>query len=361
MFGRYDFPRMTRLPAVRLRSLVEAGAQLAAFDDLPSLRSEVLDVLDGVVRCDTSSYNEIRHGAPPTVVSSPPEHLHGNASLIEPFAALAWQNPLIAHHAATGDPQAVRFSDLLSRRQLCRLELYQVVYRDLGVEHQIATTLTPPGTRVIGIALNRTNADFTDEDADALNLLRPQIYATYVRLTELTQLRRILTALDEDPHGQAVALVDNDGNVVRATAAAERLLQTVGPAPLPASVRAWIRSGARDPSQTKGILQFHHQGRLLHVELSQHDSDELRAIVLQAPGDSDLCTAGRALGLSPRESQVLQRLGSGAQTAEIARQLQVSPRTVEKHLEHIYRKLEVNNRTQAIQRGLSEAHTRSAG
>ena len=98
------------------------------------------------------------------------------------------------------------------------------LYRDLGVEHQIAMTLTPPGTRVIGIALNRTSADFTDEDADALNLHHTRRTPPPIAKADPSfhQFGESSHHSMRSPHGQAVALVDNDGNVVRATAAAER-------------------------------------------------------------------------------------------------------------------------------------------
>jgi DNA-binding CsgD family transcriptional regulator len=48
--------------------------------------------------------------------------------------------------------------------------------------------------------------------------------------------------------------------------------------------------------------------------------------------------------LTPRELQVAARVADGATDAEIARDLGISVRTVHKHLEQIYRKLDVTNR-----------------
>lgn len=51
--------------------------------------------------------------------------------------------------------------------------------------------------------------------------------------------------------------------------------------------------------------------------------------------------------LSRRELEILTLLAKGLANAEIAKQLFVSPQTVKQHLHHIFRKLNVTNRTQA--------------
>jgi DNA-binding CsgD family transcriptional regulator len=53
------------------------------------------------------------------------------------------------------------------------------------------------------------------------------------------------------------------------------------------------------------------------------------------------------LGLTPREGEVLSWLSKGKTNRDIAQILGLSPRTVDKHLEQIYAKLGVENRTAA--------------
>lgn len=52
--------------------------------------------------------------------------------------------------------------------------------------------------------------------------------------------------------------------------------------------------------------------------------------------------------LSPREQQVLEYVAQGLSNKAIAEQLQLSQHTVESHIKHIYRKLAVCTRTEAV-------------
>ena len=52
--------------------------------------------------------------------------------------------------------------------------------------------------------------------------------------------------------------------------------------------------------------------------------------------------------LSPRESQILQKVAWGATTKEVAHDLGISAHTVKTHLERIFEKLGANDRAQAV-------------
>ncbi len=59
---------------------------------------------------------------------------------------------------------------------------------------------------------------------------------------------------------------------------------------------------------------------------------------------------GPASRLSPREREVLALLATGATNREIAQHLHLSPHTVKDHTGKLYRKLDVRNRAEAVQR-----------
>jgi DNA-binding CsgD family transcriptional regulator len=61
------------------------------------------------------------------------------------------------------------------------------------------------------------------------------------------------------------------------------------------------------------------------------------------PPERDL----EALGLTPAQARVLRRIATGTSTAAIATELQIAQRTVHKHLQRIYEKLDVSDRSTA--------------
>ena len=63
---------------------------------------------------------------------------------------------------------------------------------------------------------------------------------------------------------------------------------------------------------------------------------------------TDLAAEMEAAELSGRELVVLQLLGEGRTAESMARELGISVRTVQKHLEHVYRKLGVSDRLRAV-------------
>jgi two-component system response regulator DesR len=54
--------------------------------------------------------------------------------------------------------------------------------------------------------------------------------------------------------------------------------------------------------------------------------------------------------LSEREREVLELVATGATNSEIGRRLFLSRHTVKEHTSALYRKLEVRNRAEAVQR-----------
>jgi DNA-binding NarL/FixJ family response regulator len=63
--------------------------------------------------------------------------------------------------------------------------------------------------------------------------------------------------------------------------------------------------------------------------------------------------ATRRSGLSPKELEVLAELASGSTYMQIAEALIVTQATIKTHLVHIYKKLGVKNRHEAIARALA--------
>jgi two-component system, NarL family, response regulator LiaR len=61
-----------------------------------------------------------------------------------------------------------------------------------------------------------------------------------------------------------------------------------------------------------------------------------------------------SLSLHPREIEVLKLAAKGLRNKEMAKELNLSERTVQSHLSNIFNKLEVDSRTEAVLQGLKE-------
>ena len=71
-------------------------------------------------------------------------------------------------------------------------------------------------------------------------------------------------------------------------------------------------------------------------------------LLLEESRKAALETTGDPRHLTSRELDVLELVAKGKTNNEIGEILQISPRTVSKHLENSYQKLGVENRTMAI-------------
>src|SRR5579875_1240970 len=157
----------------RVLSLV---GEVLGLLDLDEFCQGLLVALREAVPADWSALNEVPADIPGAVSLTEPVL---PASVHAAFARLATTNPIADHFLRTRDGRATRMSDLITRRELHRLELYRTVYEPLGVEYQIAFTLPSRADRILGVVLSRGRRDFTARDRDLLNLARPYLIQAY--------------------------------------------------------------------------------------------------------------------------------------------------------------------------------------
>lgn len=155
--------------------------------DLGELCVGLLRALREVIPAEWCALNEVPADLPHTIsITEPPAPPHMHLA----FARYGHENPLVQYSMQTRDGRAMRFSDLVTRRELHRLALYREVYRPLRVEYQIAITLPSAAQRVLGIALSRAERDFTAAERDLLNVARPYLIQAYRNALAYTQLAR---------------------------------------------------------------------------------------------------------------------------------------------------------------------------
>ncbi len=155
-----------------------------------------------------------------------------------------------------------------------------------------------------------------------------------------------------DTAGRFQLAASRDGRVLWCTPQAARLMeggQGVPHPALPAAALAWLLACADTPGRrADATFAFGtaEGGALLRVSyVGQVGPDEL--LLRLAPGRSDEEALRDALGLTFREAEVLLWLSQGKSNRDIAEILGLSPRTVNKHLEQMFLKLQVDNRASA--------------
>ncbi|HLX87492.1 MAG TPA: response regulator transcription factor, partial [Acidimicrobiales bacterium] len=115
----------------------------------------------------------------------------------------------------------------------------------------------------------------------------------------------------------------------------------------------WLRRGRRHVDARSHLRQAHE----LFVAMGAEGFAERARVELLATGERvPKRTVENSNDLTPREAQISQLVGQGANNREIAARLFVSPSTVEYHLHKVFRKLGVRSRTQLARRVLEMGH-----
>ena len=166
--------------------LALVGEVMGALD-LEEFSQALLSSLRSAVGADWCALNELPADWPDAVSKTEPPV---DTKFHVAFARFGHQNPLVEHYARTRDSRATRFSDVISQPELRQLDLYRELYQPLGVEFQIAFMLPSGKERILGVALSRGAADFTDRERDLLNLARPYLIQAYHNALAYTRLQR---------------------------------------------------------------------------------------------------------------------------------------------------------------------------
>jgi DNA-binding CsgD family transcriptional regulator len=179
-------------------------------------------------------------------------------------------------------------------------------------------------------------------------------------LLNARQMRQARSALDA--FGQAtIAVHPGTGRITWQTPLARQLLDSYFNGEherAPQSVLDWIGSSAtqhrNDPGAPQIPLNIIQASRRLSFALHDRTADGEWLLVLREENDAAQIEALIShFTLTRREAEVLYWVIKGKTSPDIGEILGSSPRTVNKHLEHIYEKLGVENRTAAANLALS--------
>ena len=184
-------------------------------------------------------------------------------------------------------------------------------------------------------------------DPDEL-IARMQVHLANARLAQsayvaMDEARRFLIA------------VNNDGAILWKTLQAGKLIKPFmdGDAgsefQFPEYIKQWlnhqIQKTATSPAQL--VLSDTNECQMLISYIGQSGANEYLLRVIENDFASIQARLSKVFGLTLREADVLTWIANGKANRDIGEILELSPRTINKHLERISRKLGVENRTAA--------------
>ena len=190
---------------------------------------------------------------------------------------------------------------------------------------------------LIGMLSSRPDLEIAGEASDGQQAVEqsarlcPQVILMDLRMPVLDGVEAItrIRARQPEVHVLVLTTYDTDADILRA---------------IEAGATGYILKDAPRDDLYRAILATAQGQTYLSPTVATRLMDQLRA-----PAET---------ALSPREVEVLEWVAKGASNKEIARHLHLSEATVKSHLLHIFTKLGVNDRTQAVtlavQKGIIE-------
>jgi DNA-binding CsgD family transcriptional regulator len=243
---------------------------------------------------------------------------------------LRQSHPLCAYRERTGDWTTARtVSELVSQQTFRRTAIWDELYRYEGINYWLDVGLPAQEgvTRVFLFA--HGTRDFDDRDRLVLQLLEPHLERRAREVETRAAAVEALAAIEGagDRAGD-VMLTTARGTIEFASARSRELLARY----------LGVANGAVPEAILGGTTVTAGSGGRLTIRTAR-----VGDLVVLLLGEDD----ARRERLTPRQREVLAAVAAGLTDAEIAERLGVARATVSKHLEAIYERLGVHNRTAA--------------
>jgi DNA-binding NarL/FixJ family response regulator len=234
--------------------------------------------------------------------------------------------------------------------------------RDAGLDHVPIIFMTGLAeTEHIVRGLEAGGVDYVTKPIAVEEMLaRIRVHLANARLTQSAR-----AALDVS--GRYLLAVNSAGKIMWATPQAQKLLSdTLAPdrdddVVLPDPIPQWLEQARKGKAGSKAAIMTALPGneQLRLQYMGKLGANEFLLRLAKDSGAETPAEFSSELGLTTREGEVLSWLSKGKTNRDIAQILGLSPRTVDKHLEQIYSKLGVENRTAAAAIAVNAKHRKS--
>ena len=249
------------------------------------------------------------------------------------FRVLRPSHPVCGHRITSGDwTTPLKVSDFATLREFERTAFYDYYSETEPVKHWLDVGLGAVPTRTRVFRFTKLGPDFDEHDRLVLKLLRPHLEDRYDEAQTARRAALALAAVEDGANGDEarhVVLCSGHGVIEFASPSSRALLEHY--------------LGVANGRLPEGVI---YQREFAIVRDDHRLSARIArvgALYVLLLGERDL----KLEKLTSREREVLELVALGTENDEIAFKLGIATATVAKHLEHVYEKLGVRNRTAA--------------
>ncbi|MPZ51458.1 MAG: hypothetical protein GEU79_01770 [Acidimicrobiia bacterium] len=290
----------------------------------------VVETLTSVIPADRTSFNfvdaeTLEYATIGTrVTPSDPEEVEGYMG--NDLVAQLGELPLFKYFFG-GESGPVRWEDLPDGQAFVESDLYQAMYGELGIRHQLAMRCADTSHGASFVSLSRISKRFTDREVELMEAMRPAINAVLHHSDTKARYDLAVSALSEGH--QSVMIIAADGSVVESSGPAE-------------AIPSWLGDLIKRKEGEARFMNGMVEGRSVRVVSGTHE----HLVIL---GDrSNAADALTEAGLTARQVDVALALAAGGTNTEVSSRLGVGEGTLKTHLAAIYRRINVDNRGAAI-------------
>jgi len=352
---------MERLTEKDLRRVSEFLRKLYQLRTHEEFTSYIVAAIPSITEGEFTTYNEFHSNGKEGIVKSDQiPHISNPGYYARIINQYADQHPFLTHLRRTKDGRARLLSDFLSVREFRQTPLYQEFYKPLQIPYLAVISLAGNQHTSITLSRHRSGREFNEKTRTILNAIRPHLSQAFKNAMAVTEMRHhsgMASGEMEQAHAAVLAVTPN-GQIKWATPRAYRLMREyclqngAGMDWLSPYLREWLRYQQQQldsPEEIAVPVTPLHITRIdgeLSIRLIRNVRESLLLLEkLHSTTDSKkLCQ----LGLSKRETEILEWVRQGKTNREIGTILGISPRTVQKHLERVYSHLGVENRHAAM-------------
>jgi DNA-binding CsgD family transcriptional regulator len=349
------------------QQLLTAIHNLHTLKNADTFGTDSLAMLDRLVPADASVAMTLRADFTELVVNSLSPDLDRLVEKLMPtLTRCINQSPFFVNIPAIVKG-AHKSSDFIDFEEFSRGEMYTEVMKPLGSDDTTMLILFDldggrwprPDEAILHYGFYHPWQKLSDRDRLILNLLQPHLIQAYQNVCQYQELQQQIEELQQSLDRCGVVLIDDLGIVKLMTAQAATWLQFYFPgdrnfSQLPELLQSWVKHQLDRLNSVDNLLspqlplRLQQANRQLTIRLAIDIPGKRYLLLLAEEAILSIFAALELLDLTQREAEILAGIIRGRSNQEIATELRMSINTVRKHLEHIYQKLGVQSRTEAI-------------